>query len=84
MKLQACAAHRSVVWPVARSNAALDGVSAAICGQLVSPSIASLNQMTRAQSPAVHGLITARPAALNALVSRDATANPCAAAIAAI
>lgn len=32
----------------------------------------------------VQGSIIARPAALNALVSRDATANPCAAAIAAM
>ena len=32
----------------------------------------------------VQGLITVRPAAVNALVSRDATAKPCAAAIAAI
>jgi hypothetical protein len=31
-----------------------------------------------------HGSITVRPAVLNALVSRDATANSCAAAIAAM
>jgi len=36
------------------------------------------------QLAAVQGSITVRPAAVNALMYRDATANPCAAAIAAM
>lgn len=41
-------------------------------------------EMRKDQTAAVQGSITVRPAAANALVSRDATAKPCAAVIAAI